>query len=406
MRFFVSGFLALSLLACSAEDTSEVKVADIDIGALHNKTLTLDTHVDIPLDYMKAIDPGTQTELQVDLGKLDQGRLDAAFYIVYTPQGDLTDTGYETALTIAQTRMSAIEAYVKQYSDRVALAKTAGDVRRIVSDGKHAVLVGMENAYPLGPSTDDLKNWADRGVRYVGLTHFGHNQFGDSSNLNLQRDKGPRHNGLSDLGRELIDKLNRYGVLVDLSHAGKETMMQAADYSKTPIIASHSGVKAVADSPRNVDDEQLRKFRDVGGVVQIVALDAYVKVYTPEQAEFRNNLRKEMGMETSAQRGQASAEKRAEYFKRLKGMWDIAPRANVSDLADHIDHAVKVAGIDHVGIASDFDGGGGLAGWEDVSLTTNVTAELARRGYSEEDIGKIWGGNLLRVMEAVESAAQ
>ena len=183
-------------------------------------------------------------------------------------------------------------------------------------------------------------------------------------------------------------------------------MMQAADYSKTPIIASHSGVKAVADSPRNVDDEQLRKFRDVGGVVQIVALDAYVKVYTPEQAEFRNNLRKEMGMETSAQRGQASAEKRAEYFKRLKGMWDIAPRANVSDLADHIDHAVKVAGINHVGIASDFDGGGGLAGWEDVSLTTNVTAELAQRGYSEEDIGKIWGGNLLRVMEAVESAAQ
>jgi len=240
----------------------------------------------------------------------------------------------------------------------------------------------------------------------MGITHFGHNQFGDSSNMNLARDKGPRHNGLSDLGRDLVGAMNDYGIMVDVSHTGKDTMLQAADLSRTPIIASHSGVKAVADSARNLDDEQLRKIRDVGGVAQMVALDAYVKPYTEAQVEFRNNLRKEMEMETSEQRGAASAEKRADYYKRLDGMWDLAPRASVSDFVDHIDHAVKIAGIDHVGIASDFDGGGGIDGWVNAASTLNVTEEMAKRGYSEEDIGKIWSGNLLRVMEAVEAGVK
>lgn len=408
MRKLLLSTAILSLMACTTTETSapvpSVKPAQ-DVTAIHAATLTLDTHVDIPLTYMTDIDPGSATDLQVDLGKLQEGGLDAAFFIVYTPQGDLTETGYAKAAEIAGTRMSAIQGLTKKYYDRVELAKTAADVRRIVGSSKQAVLVGMENAFPLGPTIDAVPQWAERGVRYMGITHFGHNQFGDSSNPHPARDNGPRHNGLSDLGRSLVMAMNESGIMVDVSHAGKETMMQAADLSRTPIIASHSGVKAVADSARNLDDEQLRKIRDVGGVAQMVALDVYVKPYAKAQEDYQAKVRKDMGVETREARNAMSDEKAADYEARMNKVWDIEPRANVADFVDHIDHAVKVAGIDHVGIASDFDGGGGITGWEDASDTENVTAELLKRGYSETDIAKIWSGNLLRVMEAVEAEA-
>lgn len=398
---------AFVLLACTDNAPAKQEAAsDRDVAKIHNQTLTLDTHVDVPLTYMTDIDPGEATELQADLVKLRSGGLNAAFFIVYTPQGDLTETGYAQARQVAETRIKGIHLMAKAYKDRVAFATTAAQVRKGYEDGKLIALVGMENAFPLGPSIDDVPMWAERGIRYVGITHFGHNQFGDSSNANLARDNGPRHNGLSDLGRDLVKSLNDYGIMVDVSHTGKETMMQAADLSRAPIIASHSGVKAVAESARNLDDEQLRKIAEVGGVAQMVALDAYVKPYTQEQTDFRANLRKEMGLETSDARGKMTNEQRAEYRERIKGMWALSPRASASDFVDHIDHAVKIAGIDHVGIASDFDGGGGLADWEDATSSQNITAELVKRGYSDADIAKIWGGNLLRVMEAVEKAAK
>ena len=182
-------------------------------------------------------------------------------------------------------------------------------------------------------------------------------------------------------------------------------MLDIVAASRAPVIASHSGVKALADSPRNLDDEQLGALAANRGVVQVVALDAYVKPLTEEQLAFRAALRKEMGLETAEARDAAPPDVLAAYETRLKGMWAITPRASVKDFVDHIDHVVKVAGIDHVGIASDFDGGGGIDGWENALDTPNVTAELVARGYSEEDIAKIWGGNLLRVLSAVEKAA-
>jgi len=402
-----AAIFSLGFTGCAPQDAAqEIKVSAAEIARIHNSTLTLDTHVDVPLNYMTEIDPSGETQLQVDLGKLETGKLDAAFFIVYTPQGDLTDDGYAQAKQIAETRMKGISLMAEANKDRIAFAKTADEVRAAYADGKLIALVGMENAFPLGPSLDDLPLWAERGVRYVGITHFGHNQFGDSSNPNLARDNGPRHNGLSDLGRELVTALNDHGIMVDVSHTGKETMMQAAELSRTPIIASHSGVKAVADSARNLDDEQLRKIADVGGVAQMVALDAYVKPYTQEQVDFRDNLRKEMGLDTPEARSKMTDADRAEYSRRIKGMWALSARASAADFVDHIDHAVKVAGIDHVGIASDFDGGGGLVGWKDATETENITAELIMRGYSEDDIAKIWGGNLLRVLDAVEAGAQ
>ncbi len=386
---------ALLLSACAT-------VPSTDVGALHDRTLTLDTHIDIPLTYMTEIDPTGETELQVDLPKLMAGDLDSGFWIVYTPQGELTAEGYAAAYDIAKTRMDAITALVTTHTDNFELAKTAEDVERIVAAGKHAVLVGMENAFPLGHSaaTNNIDWWAEQGVRYVGLTHFGHNQFGDSSNPHPERDSGPKWNGLSPAGRDLVDQLNKAGIMVDVSHTGKETMMQAADLSRTPIIASHSGAKAVADSARNLDDEQLEKIAEVGGVAQMVALGAYVKLPTAEQQAARDALDAEFG-----DRNTWSQATRDAYMERRALITAMAPEATVMDFVDHIDHAVAVAGIDSVGIASDFDGGGGIVGWQDASETENVTAELVRRGYSESEIAKIWGGNLLRVMEAVEAEA-
>ena len=389
-------------LACSPapEEVSfeEISPKDINIAQLHDATLTLDTHIDIPLTYMREIDPSGHTKLQVDLPKLQAGELDSGFWIVYTPQGNLTPEGYAQGLKIAEIRNAAIQKLVTTHHENFVLAKTSHDVRESVAAGKYAVLIGMENAYPLGESIETVPMWAARGVRYMGITHFGHNQFGDSSNLNFTRDDGPKWNGLSPLGKDLVRAMNDNGIMVDVSHAGKATMMQAADLSRTPIIASHSGVKAVADSARNLDDEQLRKIAEVGGVAQMVALGAYVKLPTPEQKAARDALDAEFG-----ERNSWDQAKRDAYGVRRAEITAMAAEASVANFADHIDHAVKVAGIDHVGIASDFDGGGGIDGWGDASETENVTAELVRRGYSEADIAKIWGGNLLRVMEAAEA---
>lgn len=382
-----------------SETTTENVAAQKSVPEIHDQTLTLDTHIDIPLTYMTEIDPTGPTDLQVDLPKLAAGKLDSGFWIVYTPQGEMTEAGYAAALEIAKTRVSALEALTETHSDDFELALTADDVRRIVADGKHAVLIGMENAFPLGPDLSTLDHWADHGVRYMGITHFGNNQFGDSSNPHAERDGGVgTWGGLSPLGRDLVGRLNDLGIMVDVSHTGKETMMQAADLSRVPIIASHSGVKAVADSARNLDDEQLRKIRDVNGVAQMVALGAYVKVPTAEQITAREALDAEFG-----DRGTWDEAKRDLYMAGRTEITAMAPEATVSDFVDHIDHAVSVAGINHVGIASDFDGGGGVDGWRDASETEAVTAELVVRGYSEAEIAKIWGGNLLRVMEAVEA---
>jgi len=388
------------------ENTTENIVASKSVAEIHDQTLTLDTHIDIPLTYMTEIDPTGPTDLQVDLPKLAAGQLDSGFWIVYTPQGEMTEAGYAAALEIARTRVTAIEALTETHSDDFELALTADDVRRIVGEGKHAVLIGMENAFPLGPDLSTLDHWADHGVRYMGLTHFGNNQFGDSSNPHAERDGGVgTWGGLSPLGRELVGRLNDHGIMVDVSHTGKETMMQAADLSRTPIIASHSGAKVVADSARNLDDEQLRKIAEVNGVAQMVALGAYVKVQTPEQVAANEAAAVEFGISSRASYDALSKEKQAEVDARREMIAAMEPEATVADFVNHIDHAVSVAGINHVGIASDFDGGGGVDGWRDASETEAVTAELVARGYSEADIAKIWGGNLLRVMEAVEAAA-
>lgn len=402
-------FLAAALLsACQPVQTRDIERAPAPTN-LHERVLTLDTHVDIPLDYMNGVDPGFHTDAQVDLPKMVEGGLDAAFFIVYTPQTPFSAAqpdaaDYAAAADIAQTRFRAIQKLLIEYPDQVSLCITAAEVREAVAKGRRAVLIGMENAFPLGADLSQVELWARRGVRYVGLTHMGHNQFGDSSNPKIQwGETESLHGGLSKLGEQLVRELNDVGVMVDVSHASKAAMMQATRLSRVPVIASHSGVMGVGKSARNLDDEQLLAIKENGGVVQLVALGAYVKALTPEQEAFKMSVRESLGLETDAKLYAMDDTAAKIYMDKLKPMAELAPAASVADYADHIDYAVRVMGIDHVGIASDFDGGGGIAGWEDASKTPAVTAELTARGYSEADIAKIWGENLLRVMEAAEA---
>lgn len=400
MRYFLFLVFCSYLNGCSINENN---ASIISVEILHNDTLTLDTHIDIPLTYMTEIDPSGPTDLQVDLPKLQKGNLDSGFWIVYTPQGYLNEKAYAEAMKIAEIRNNAIHALTKKHSDYFELALKADDVSRIVNNGKHAVLIGMENAFPLGENLKDVKLWAERGVRYMGITHFGHNQFGDSSNPSTDRNETTsKWNGLSPLGRELISSLNDAGIIVDVSHAAKSTMMQAADLSRVPVIASHSGIKSINDNPRNLDDEQLLKLKETGGVVQVVAYGSYVKGYTDEQKNLESIIASKFKVNSIDDFNALDEDEKLEFEQARAELLGMEPLASVSDYVDHIDHAVKIAGIDHVGIASDFDGGGGVIGWQDSSETQNVTAELIKRGYSKSHIAKIWSENLLRVMKEAE----
>jgi membrane dipeptidase len=392
--------------------------------AVHERVITLDTHVDInPANFVKDRNYTQDLPTQVNLPKMIAGGLDAAFFIVYVGQGDLTPAGYDDAYKQAIAKFEAIHRLTKEIApDKIELALTAADVLRIAKAGKKVALIGVENAYPLGTDLGRIKEFYDRGGRYISLAHNGHSQFADSNTG--ERDGKWLHNGLSDLGRKAIAEMNRLGIMVDVSHPSKAANLQAIALSKAPVIASHSSARALADHSRNMDDEQLLALKKNGGVVQTVAFNGYVKI-APPAPESRNTaiaaLRKEFGLPTggpgsggggaggaAAALAKLPADRRAEYEKRQALIdFKMPPpaRATVRDFVTHIDYLVNLIGIDHVGISSDFDGGGGVDGWNDASETFNVTLELVRRGYSDEHIGKLWSGNLLRVMAAAEKAA-
>jgi membrane dipeptidase len=422
MRFFTTTAIAaaLGLAGCQAEtpatsgavvETTHTQVAPADhhgtgLQALHDRLLLIDTHVDIGDGYATAeLDPGGFSNAQVDLPKMRAGGLDAAFFIVYTGQAGLDDDALATARQSAEVAYTAINRMIRAYPDQIVLARTADEVEAIAASGRRVALIGMENAYPLGNSLDDLPLWAERGVRYVSVTHFGNNQFGGSSNPNLANGEPEADPGLSELGRQLIPALNDLGIMVDISHVGKTTMMESVALSRAPVIASHSGAHAVYQNARNLDDEQLMAIRDNGGVAQMVAFRSYVQPRSPEHQQAYDALAENHGMDTADGRATATAAQWESFGADVSTLRGQFPGVTISDFADHIDHAISVVGVDHVGIASDFDGGGGVDGWEDASQTLEVTRELVLRGYSEDDLAKIWGGNVLRVMRAVEAAA-
>jgi membrane dipeptidase len=428
---------------------------------IHSHVLKLDTHNDIePANFTPDCNYKMRLTTQVNLPKMIEGGMDVSFMIVYVGQGPLTAEGFDSAYRQAVAKFDAVHRFTEKIApDNMGLALTPANVLALHKKNLRIAVIGVENGYPIGNDLKKVKEFYDRGGRYMSLAHNGNSQLADS---NTGETQGYLYdNGLSPLGRQVIAEMNRLGMMVDLSHPSKGANMEAMRLSQAPVIASHSGVRALANVSRNMDDEQLLALKKNGGVIQVVGFASYVKTDSKDRIDALAKLREEFGLPTAGGRGGAggggrgrgaaadatdaaadrtcpvegaagttpqgrgargggrgrgnfgletlSAERRAEYDKRLAELdakLPPAPRANVQDFVNHIDYAVKLIGIDHVGISSDFDGGGGIDGWNNAAEALNVTLELVRRGYNEEQIGKLWSGNLLRVWGEVEKVSQ
>jgi membrane dipeptidase len=396
----------LMLTACSGQMSEDEIIATARV--IHESVITIDTHDDIPSNFAsEEVDPGVRGDRQVDLPKMREGGLDAAFFVVYVGQTERTPENYEATKAEALAKFDAIHRMTDDmYPDQIELARSPDDVERIHGEGKLVACIGIENGYAIGRDLGLLERYQELGARYFSLTHSGHNDIADSSSPreNLG-DEEEEHGGVSEFGEQVIAEANRLGIMLDVSHASRQSMLDAARLSRAPIIASHSGARALADVSRNLDDEQLLALKENGGVVQLVALGSFVKEDPPEKEAAIEALADQVGMGAGfAGWRTLSDEQRAQFRAGMQEIEEAWP-TTVADFVDHIDHAVELIGIDHVGISSDFDGGGGVQGWSDASETFNVTVELVRRGYSEEEIRKLWGGNLLRVWREVERVA-
>lgn len=391
---------------------------------IHQKVITLDTHNDINLNnFTDSINYTQRLESQVNLPKMKEGGLDVAWFIVYTGQGSLNEAGYANAYQNALNKFNAIHRLVNNYApDQIELALTSNDVRKINATGKKVAMIGVENGYSIGTDISNVKKFHDLGARYMSLAHNGHSQLSDSNTG--EKDSIWLHNGLSDLGKQVISEMNKYGIIVDISHPSKEANKQMIALSQAPVIASHSSARALCEHSRNLDDELLKLIKENNGVVQTVAFRSYVSVEkSKSRSEQMNGFVKEVAdslgikwydwsefrsLDDKAQTNFLQNRKRIMDIANVKAKLktDFPPDVNVSDFVDHIDYMVGLIGIEHVGISSDFDGGGGIEGWKDASETFNVTLELVKRGYTEDQITMIWSGNLLRVLDAVQKVAK
>ena len=399
-RSLIAATAATLLCACAPKDGRDGSPAPA------RPLITLDSHDDIPLDFATpSVDPAT-ADLQVNLDKMQAGGLNAGFFIVYVGQSARTDENYAKAQSDAETKFAAIHRMADElYPNRIEIAYRADDVVRIAGAGKLVAAIGIENGFVLGKNLEKLDKYYELGARYVTLAHNGNNDLAGSAQPRPELgDPADATMGVTPLGAEAIARMNRLGIMVDISHGSKQTALDAIRLSAAPVIASHSSIASVSAHPRNLDDETLRALRDDGGVVQVVAFDTYLRHQSDTELAALRALRENVGM-TAGGPGGLAPDKRAEYDRGLRDIQAKWPLANVKNLVDHIDYVVKLIGVDHVGISSDFGGGGGVIGWNDATETGNVTAELRARGYSDEDIRKIWSGNLLRVWRAVETTA-
>ncbi len=414
----------LTFINCGeTQQKAEMSVED-RAKLIHEKVITIDTHDDINVkNFTDSINYTQKLDTQVNLPKMKEGGLDVAWLIVYTGQDTLTAEGYEKASANATAKFEAIHKLCKEIApNQIELALNSDDVRRIDAAGKKVAMIGVENAYPIGTDLANFEKYYNQGARYVSLAHNGHSQFSDSNTG--EADNVWLHNGLSDLGKDAVREMNRLGIMIDVSHPSKEAMKQMIALSEAPLIASHSSARALCDHSRNLDDEQLLLMKENGGVVQTVALSSYLNT---EKDEARNEKIKEIEKMVMDSLGTKWLERKeimslpnserdayiGKYIEmnkivraKTKTMNGLPPAVDVGDFVNHIDYMVKLIGIDHVGISSDFDGGGGIEGWSDASETFNVTLELVKRGYTEDEIEKLWGENLLRVLDEVQAVAK
>ncbi len=385
--------LALAIPASAAEE--QVSTAD---RLLHERILTLDTHLDTPTRFER---PGWRFDRwhnydwdgsQVDLPRMERGGLDGGFFVIYTAQGPLTPQAYAQVRDQALMRAVAIQRVVVENEDKLALATTAADAERLHREGKRIVYQSIENSYPLGTDLSLLTTFHRLGVRMASPVHNGTNQFADSARGD------PVHRGLSPLGRQWVAEMNRLGMVVDGSHASDQAIDQMIQLSKTPLVLSHHGPDALLESPRNIPDALMRKLARSGGVMQMNTLF----LVNTQGAGDSDDIEARQGrweVLTPAERRKLLADKAA--LDRTAPF----PRANLDLFMRSLLHAVKVMGVDHVGIGADWDGGGGLSDMKDIEGLAAITARLRAAGFSEGDIAKIWSGNTLRLLRAAETAA-
>jgi membrane dipeptidase len=379
---------AAFMISCKQESHHE------RAARIHKRILTIDSHTDTPLvlgrdefSMGKRNDPSNGGG-KLDFPRMQEGGLDAAFFAVFLSQGPLNEEAYNHAHDRALKIFENISNEMEANRDVADLALTPDDASRLKKEGKRAVYLGVENAYPMGENLELAQQYWDLGARYITLCHTRNNQFSDSSN------DTPQHGGLSELGKDLVRKMNSMGMMIDVSHISDDAFYQVVELSTLPVIASHSNTRAIADDPRNLSDDMLLELAKNGGVVQLCFL--YVKNFPP-------NVPRDSARVVLREKYNHFQNLSEEQMKSAREEWQEINRqfpsqmATVSDLVDHMDHIVNLIGIDHVGIGTDFDGGGELEDCYDVSELKNITVEMLRRNYSEKDIEKVWSGNFMRV---------
>jgi membrane dipeptidase len=400
--------LTMSMAAALAPAFAKPRdMAEAHAKTLHQKLVCLDTHLDTPANFSR---PGwdimqrhrAEEFSQVDYPRMVEGGLDGGFFAIYTPQGPLTPDGMMAARNAALLRAAAIREMVARNGTHFELAFKPTDAARIAAKGKRVVYQSIENSYPLGNDVTLLRSFYALGVRMAGPIHFKDNQFGDSAT-----DASKTWKGLSPLGHDWLALCNELGIVPDASHSSDDVFDQMVAGSKTPIILSHSGCRAVHDHPRNIDDGRMKKLADAGGVIQINSLSAYL-ITTPDNPDREKALAPIYGkLRNLSDMAPAEAKKAmAEAVKRkhaIDARYPV-PQATFEDFMAHMLHALKLVGPDHVGIGCDWDGGGGVIGMEDCASNWKITARLLKAGYREDDLAKIWSGNVLHLLAAADDA--
>ncbi|MDO9549294.1 MAG: dipeptidase [Candidatus Marinimicrobia bacterium] len=394
----ISGIFTLILIMNSCNNTLDI---DKKAERIHREIMTLDSHTDTPMDMLRwdadisqNLD-GSSWDGKVDLPRMQMGGLDAVFFAVWVGQGPRTPEGNRKANDKVSRTIQAVHNAIEANRDRADLALTADDAQRIAKSGKHAIYIGIENGYAIGQDLSEIERFYNLGARYITLCHTENNDICDSSNDTTE------HGGLSVFGEEVVREINRLGMIVDVSHVSDKAFYDVLEISSVPVIASHSCARASCDNPRNLSDEMLLALAEKGGVIQVAIYTEYVK--TPEPNPERDAALKALDEKYPNYNQMTDDEKKpvlAEHYA-IREKYPLK-LASVSDMVNHIDHIVKLIGIDHVGIGTDFDGGGELADLKDVSQMPNITKELLKRGYSKKDILKIWSGNFLRVFREAE----
>ncbi|MEO0724727.1 MAG: dipeptidase [Bacteroidota bacterium] len=411
LRYLMIAVIATFIVGCGESSNATVENSEEDLRQkaleIHDRVLTLDTHADTPL---RMIQPGfdmsvrhdpNETGSKVDYPRMKEGGLDAIFFAAFVAQDIRDDDGHSRAKNLCLQMIDSIVVSTERNADVVGLALDPDDAYALEDEGKRAIYIGIENGYPIGNDISNVGLYYDRGVRYITLVHSSNNDLADSAT----DPDGTEHGGLSPFGQEVVQEMNRLGIMVDVSHGNDSVFYDAIATSAAPIIASHSNARAVTDHKRNMTDEMLQLMAENGGVVQLTMLADYLREAPPNpqrdsaMAVMRANMKP--FSEMTPEDREAARKARLEINEKYP-----APPATVEHVADHIDHIVKVAGIDHVGIGCDFDGGGGIEGIFDASEVMNITIELVERGYTEEQIEKIWSGNLIRVFKEVQAVAE